>query len=285
MVNSTQKNKLIVGIGEVFFDILPDSRKLGGAPVDFLRNAIAPGVQGNLVSAIGADDLGREVITELNKFKIKPVLSITPYPTGRVLVFNNPLNGYSAHILENAAWDYIPFNSKAESCIKKADAIYFDTIALRKPYSRGTILDLIDVADPQAYRFFDINLRHQYYNKEVIQQLIERANILKINTEELKTLKTLFQLTGSNEDLCLTLQNQYNLQYIILTNTAKESFIWGKKGLTTVKNSKLQQIFAYGAGNAFAGAFMSAILNGKSQQDAHEIANNAAVEVCRLKKE
>ncbi len=280
-----KKNKpQIVSIGEVVFDILPDSRKLGGAPADFLRAAAKYNAQCCLISAIGADDLGREVVAELNKFDIKPVLAVTPYPTGRVLIFNNFGTGHTAHILENSAWDYIPFTSQAEKCVQNAQALYFDTLALRKSYSRNTILDLIDASSKDAYRFFDINLRLNYYDAEIIQQLLERANILKLNTEELKILKTYLKLSGSNENICVQLKDTYHLQYVILTNMAKESLIWGEDGLTTMKNTSLQQTFAYGAGNAFAGAFMGAILQGCSQKEAHQAANDSAVEICQLSK-
>lgn len=272
----------IVSIGEIVFDILPDSRKLGGAPADFLRTAVKYGAQGFLISAIGADDLGREVVTELNKFDITPVLAVTPYPTGRVLIFNNFGTGHTAHILENAAWDYIPFSSKAEDCVKHADAVYFDTLGLRKSYSRNTILDLIDAAPESAYRFFDINLRLNYYDKDTICQLLKRANILKLNTEELKILKSYLKLSGSTENMCLQLKDTYNLKYLILTNMAKESLVWGNEGLTTIKNTRLQQAFAYGAGNAFAGAFIGAILHKCGQKEAHQEANAAAVEICQL---
>ncbi len=271
----------IVGIGEVVFDILPDSRKLGGAPADFLRYAVEYGAEGYLISAIGADDLGREVISELHKFEITPVLSVTPYPTGRVLVFNNQGSGYTAHILENSAWDYIPYTTKAEQCIKDADALYFDTLALRKPYSRDTILDLIGSSDEKAYRFFDINLRQNYYDKNLIIRLLGHANILKLNIEELKTLKPLLKLSGSVENMCLKLKEEYQLKYIILSDAAKESRIWGNDTVSAVKNARLHQTFAYGAGNAFAGTFMCAILKGEDQQSAHEAANAAAVRLCQ----
>ena len=275
----------IVSIGEVVFDILPDSRKLGGAPADFLRSAVKYGAQASLISAIGADDLGREVVTELNKFDITPVLAITPYPTGRVLIFNNFGTGHTAHILENAAWDYIPYTSQAEDCVKHADALYFDTLGLRKSYSRETILDLIDAAPQNAYRFFDVNLRLNYYDKDIICQLLKRANILKLNTEELKVLKSYLKISGTTENMCLEIKDKYNLKYVILTNMTKESLIWGDEGLTTMRNTRLQQVFAYGAGNAFAGAFIAAILHKYGQKKAHEEANAAAVEICQLYKE
>ena len=280
----TEKIKIpkIIGIGEVVFDILPDKRKLGGAPVDFLRYAIKSGADGCLISAIGADDLGREVISELKKFEISHLLSITPYPTGRVLIFNNPSNGYTAHILENAAWDYIPFTENAKNTIQKADAIYFGTLALRKPYSQSTILDLIDEAPQSAYKLFDINLRQNYYTADLISQLLKRATILKLNVEELKVLTSLFKLPSHAEDSCLMLKEKYKLKYLIFTNGAKESHIFGDDIVTKMQNASLEQVFSYGAGNAFTGTFISAILRGCTQQEAHQLANNMAVEVCLL---
>lgn len=273
------KKPHVAAIGEVVFDIMPDSRKLGGAPADFLHYAVKYGAVGHLISAIGADDLGREVITELNKFGITPVLAITPYPTGRVIIFKNSNGSLTAHILENAAWDYIPFTEDAEKCIKNVDAVYFDTLALRKAYSKNTILDLISSVPKTAFKFFDINLRQDYYDKFLVAKLLELADILKLNIGELKILKNILKLSGSIDDMCMQIKAQYQLKYLILNDTAKESRIFGET-LTFVKNDGIQQSFAYGAGNAFAGAFMTSILKGKSQQEAHEIANQAAVEVC-----
>jgi len=270
----------IVGLGEVVSDILPDSRKLGGAPADFLRHAVKNGANGYLISAIGADDLGREILAELKKININPVMAITPYPTGRVLIFNNASRGYTAHILENAAWDYIPFTTAAEECIKKADAIYFGTLALRKTYSENTILDLIDIAPKNAYKFFDVNLRQNYYTKDIIKKLLARANILKFNIDELKVLKDFLELSGSLENVCLKLKDEYQLKYVIFSNGAKENYIFGDE-ITTFQNSRLQQTFAIGAGNAFSGTFMSSILMGNSQKIAHQTANDTAVEMCR----
>lgn len=281
-MNGKVKIPQIVGIGEIVSDILPDSRKLGGAPADFLRFAVKYGAAGYLVSAIGADDLGRELIAELNKLEINPVLSITPYPTGRVLIFNNPTSSFTAHILENAAWDFIPYTTSAEAAVQKADAVYFDTLALRNPYSQSTIFDLIDMAPEKAYKFFDVNLRQNYYSYPMIKKLLNHADILKLNIEELKTMKEMFKLTGTPENMCLKLKEDYQLKYVLLTNTTKESFVFGDDDLTTVQNEPLQQTFAFGAGNAFAGVFMASILKGFTQKEAHEAANEAAVSVCKL---
>lgn len=276
-----KKTPKIIGIGDVVFDIFPDSRKLGGAPADFLKYAVMYGAEGHLISAVGADDLGREVVTELKKAQIDPVLAITPYPTGRVLIFNNTGKGPVAHILENAAWDYIPYTGTAEECVKKADAVYFGTLSMRNAYSRGTILDLIDIAPKNAYRFFDINLRQNYYQQSLIFQLLERADIFKVNAEEFKALKNILNLSGSLESVAQKLQEKYDLKYFIFTNSSEENRIFGPDNQVTVmQNKDLQQTFAFGVGNAFSGAFMSAIAQGKSQQEAHEIANKAASEVC-----
>jgi fructokinase len=273
------KKPQIVGIGEVVFDIFPDSRKLGGAPADFLHYAVNTGAEGHLISAIGADDLGREIISELNKFNVNPVLAVTPYPSGRVLIFKSPDGVHSAHILENAAWDYIPFTQNAEDCIKNADAVYFGTLALRKAYSKETILDLIDAAPENAIKYFDINLRQNYFDKDTIIALLNKATILKLNLGELKILKGLLNLRGANDDMCHKLKKLYNLDYIIVSDAVKETKIFGENDVTCIKNTRIHSSFAFGLGNAFGGAFITSILKGLSQKEAHEIANKTALEV------
>ena len=276
-----KKNVKIAGIGEVVYDIFQDSRKIGGAPVDFLHQAQVRGAETFLISAIGADDLGREVVSELNKLEINPVLAITPYPTGRVLIYKSG-DSFCAHILENAAWDYIPFTNNAKECIKKVDAIYYDSLALRKQYSSDTILDLIDDAQNCEYKFFDANFRHNYYTKETVLKLLKRSNILKLNADELKIIKSMLNLKGNALDICLKLKKEYNLKYVIYNDAAKESRIWGIDNYETImKNSRVHQAFAYGAGNAFAGAFLVSIMNGLSQEEAHKIANDAGLEICK----
>lgn len=275
------KKVQIVGIGEVVFDIFPDSRKLGGAPAEFLQHAVKNGAEGHLISAIGADDLGREIISELNKFEINPVLAVTPYPSGRVLIFKSPDGVHSAHILENAAWDYIPFTQSAEKCIKKADVVYFGTLALRKGYSRETILDLIDEAPESAIKYFDINLRQNYYDKDTIEALLNKATVLKLNVSELKILKSLLNLRGANDDMCLKLKKMYNLDYLIFSDAVKETKIYGKDDISCIKNTRIQSSFAFGLGNAFGGAFITSLLNGLSQQEAHEFANKTVLDFYR----
>ena len=275
------KKTQVVGIGEVVFDIFPDSRKLGGAPADFLQYAVKNGAEGYLISAIGADDLGREIISELNKFEINPVLAVTPYPSGRVLIFKSPDGVHSSHILENAAWDYIPFTQNAEDCIKKADVVYYGTLALRKGYSRETILDLIDEAPETAIKYFDINLRQNYFDKDTIVALLKKANVLKLNVSELKILKSLLNLRGANDDMCLKLKKMYNLDYLIFSDAAKETKIFGKDEISCIKNTKVQSPFAFGLGNAFGGAFITSLLNGLSQQEAHEFANKTVLSIYR----
>ena len=130
--------------------------------------------------------------------------------------------------------------------------------------------------------FFDVNLRQNYYSKDLIIELLKRANILKFNMEELKVLKSLLNLKGGVDDICRNLMDKYKLKYLILSDGAKENRIFGNDGtITNIKNSRLHQSFAHGVGNAFAGSFLGAILANKTQQEAHEIANSVAVDICK----
>lgn len=275
------KNTKIVGVGEVVYDILPDDRKLGGAPIDFLRYAVKNGGDSYIISAIGADDLGREVVSELNKLEITPVLEITPYPTGRVLIFNNPIGGQTSHVLENASWDYIPFSEASEQCIKTADVVYFSSLALRKAYTRATIADLLDAVDEKTIKFFDINLQANYYNADVISEFLYKTDILRVNANELKVLRNLLHIRGTNDDVCEKIKRDYNLKYLIFYDNLKEVRILGDNEVSETKNLRINQMYAEQAGVAFSYTFITEIINGIPQKDAHDEANKKAIEFCK----
>lgn len=268
----------VVGIGEVVYDILPDSRRLGGEPTEFLCYAVKNGGDAYIISAIGADDLGREVVSELNKFDISPVLEITPYPTGRVLVFNNPIGGNTLHILENAAWDYIPFSEASEYCIKNADIVYFDSLALRKAYSKSTISDLLDSANVDAIKFFDLSIKQNYYDKDTIALFLRKADVLKINANELRILRNLFHLRGTNDEICEKIKNVYNLKYIIFYDNLKEIRVFGTDEITEIKNARINNTFGESSDKVFMYTFITEIMNNANQQDASNKANQVAIE-------
>lgn len=270
---------IVVGIGELLWDLLPEGKKAGGAPINFVYHANALGAEGYAISAIGQDDLGRQIVDELEKNGIRYYAEPLPFPTGHVLVeLTNGIPSYT--IVEEVAWDYIPFMPEASDIVKKADAICFGTLALRSPVAQATIMELIDNAPPDALRFFDINIRQHFYSKELIVSLLKKANVFKINDDELILVRSLLGLKGSDEEVCRELIDAYGLRYLILTAGDKYSAVYTYAESSFLSTPKVKVADTVGAGDSFSGAFVYSILTGKSLREAHRAAVDTAAFVC-----
>ena len=270
---------VVVGIGEILWDMLPGGKRAGGAPINFVYHAAALGAEGYAVSAIGNDADGRAIVAELKQNKIDHVLALTPYPTGKVLVeLKNGIPAYT--IVENVAWDHIPYSDDASAIIRRADAVCFGTLASRNPESRDTLIRLLQEAPADALRFFDINLRGNYYSAELIRRYLGFADIFKLNDDEIGQIRNLFSLDGTDEEICRLLLKQYNLQYLIFTAGEKFSVIYSPQGVSRLNTPAVPVVDTVGAGDAFSGAFVYGILTGKSMADAHKNAVRVAAFVC-----
>lgn len=270
---------VVVGIGEILWDMLPGGKRAGGAPINFVYHAAALGAEGYAVSAIGNDADGRAIVAELKQNKIDHVLALTPYPTGKVLVeLKNGIPAYT--IVENVAWDHIPYSDDASAIIRRADAVCFGTLASRNPESRDTLIRLLQEAPADALRFFDINLRGNYYSAELIRRYLGFADIFKLNDDEIGQIRNLFSLDGTDEEICRLLLKQYNLQYLIFTAGEKFSVIYSPQGVSRLNTPAVPVVDTVGAGDAFSGAFVYGILTGKSMVEAHRDAVRISAFVC-----
>ncbi|MBR1777339.1 MAG: carbohydrate kinase [Alphaproteobacteria bacterium] len=271
----TAKLPLIIGIGELLWDMLPAGKRAGGAPANFVYHAARAGAQGYVVSAVGQDALGDELLQELEKNKIGHCLSRVPYPTGTVKVtLKNGIPDYE--IVENVAWDHIRVSKEAAALMKKADAVCFGTLASRSPESRRTIETLLSYTPEKALRFFDINLRGNYYSYGLIDTLLKKSNIFKINDEELTVLQNLFHLPAQEEQACMELLQRYGLRCVILTAGERHSCIYATDEKSFLPTPKVQVADTVGAGDSFSGAFTTSILTGKSLKEAHAAAVRTA---------
>ena len=270
---------IVVGIGELLWDVLPTGKKAGGAPINFVYHATQLGAEGYAISAVGKDELGEEIVQELDNNHIAHCIESVDYQTGTVEVtLEKGIPTYN--IIENVAWDHIPVSSKAIEIVKKAKAICFGTLAQRNMDSRKALTELLSYAPEDALRFFDINIRQNYYSKELILDLLEKANILKINDEELEMLRPMMGLEGDYEVCCKALLEKYGLKYVIWTAGSKFSAIYSTDENSVIGTPKVAVADTVGAGDSFSGAFVYSILAGKSLKEAHRKAVNTAAFVC-----
>ena len=270
---------LIVGIGELLWDIFPDRKKAGGAPINFVYHTTQMGAEGCAISAVGDDALGAEILRELEKNNICSCIEKVDYPTGSVLVkLNNGLPSYS--IIEGVAWDYIPLTEQAINLVKDADAVCFGTLAQRSSVSHKTIKTLLKHTPENAIRFFDINLRQHYHSKELIEESLLEANIFKLNDEELEAIRSMFGLEVGDDEICSLFIEKYNLRYLVLTAGGNSSTIYSQNEKSVIPTPKVVIADTVGAGDSFSGAFVFSILSGKSLSEAHREAVDIAAFVC-----
>lgn len=191
---------------------------------------------------------------------------------------NEGLPSYT--IAENAAWDHIPLTQAAVNIVKQADAVCYGTLALRNGESRETVKKLLRQTRAEACCFFDINLRGNYYSKELIHELLEFSNVFKINDEEMDVVKKMFGLTGSDGEICRYFLRKYDLRGLIFTAGEKDSIVYTPSEESRMKTPRVNVADTVGAGDAFSGAFIQAWLTGKNLREAHEKAIRTAAFVC-----
>lgn len=278
-----KENRTVVGIGEVLWDILPNGKKIGGAPANFAYHVSQFGLQSLVVSAIGDDALGQEIIGTFRDKGLNSLISTVPYPTGTVQV-ELDMAGIPQYIIkEGVAWDYIPFTPELEALARNTCAVCFGSLAQRSTVSRNTINRFIDTMpkDNGTLIVFDANLRQSFYSEDVLEQSMAQCNVLKINDEELPTVCRISGITESDpENQCRTLLNRYNLKILILTCGVNGSYIFTPDAKSFLPTPQVEVADTVGAGDSFTAAFTASILSGLPVPVAHRKAVDVSAFVC-----
>lgn len=275
-------SKIVVGLGEVLFDCLPEGKKLGGAPANFAYHAAQFGMDAYVVSAIGKDEAGEEVLHDFDKVHLNYKLPRVEYPTGMVDVSLDAEGVAQYDIKQDSAWDHIPYSHDLETLAKRTKAVSFGSLAQRTEESRNTINSFLDaMPDEDTLKIFDINLRQSFYTPDIIQNSLRRCNILKINDEELVTIARLFGYPGINlQDKCWLLIGKYNLKMLILTCGINGSYVFAEGVMSFLPTPKVDVADTVGAGDSFSGSFCASLLHGKTIRQAHETAVKVSAYVC-----
>ena len=270
-------------MGEVLWDVLPDGKKLGGAPCNFAYHVSQFGLDSRAVSAIGDDALGKEILKNLDEKEVKYHIDTVPYQTGTVQVELDANGVPQYEIKENVAWDNIPYTARLETIAENTKAVCFGSLAQRNVVSRNTINRFLDSipAENEPLVVFDINLRQGFYTKEIICNSMERCNILKINDEELVLVSRLFGYPGIDlQDKCWILLGKYNLKMLILTCGINGSYVFTPGNVSFQPTPIVKVADTVGAGDSFTAAFIASILKGESVTEAHRRAVEVSAYVC-----
>ena len=276
-------NDIIVGMGEALWDVLPEGKKIGGAPANFAYHVSQFGLPSCVVSAIGDDKLGAEIIENFNAKGLQQLIETVPYPTGTVQVEIDQAGIPQYEIKENVAWDNIPYTARLENLAQRTRAVCFGSLAQRSVVSRTTINRFLDAMphDNDPLVVFDVNLRQGFYNKDILCNSMKRCNILKINDEELVTVSRMFGYPGIDlQDKCWILLGKYNLKMLILTCGINGSYVFTPGTVSFHPTPLVEVADTVGAGDSFTAAFISSILKGKTVPEAHKRAVETSAFVC-----
>ena len=274
--------RYVVGLGEVLWDVLPEGKKLGGAPANFAYHSGQFGLDTIAISALGEDALAEETIEALKAHSLNYLLPRVPYPTGTVQVTLAEGGIPTYEIKEGVAWDNIPYTDEMAEIARNARAVCFGSLAQRNAVSRENIRKFLAATPDDCLKICDINLRQQFYSKEVLEDSFNICNILKINDEELVIVERMFGYEGLDmRQTCEKIVEDYNLKMLVLTCGTNGSYVFTDDGLTSFQDTpKVEVADTVGAGDSFTGSFCGCILNGKPVQEAHKTAVQVSAFVC-----
>ncbi len=281
-MNSTIKKHTVIGMGEVLWDLLPDGKILGGAPVNFAYHAMQLGAVGVAVSSVGNDELGREIMDSVNSKGVENCIAVNDHPTGTVgVTLKDGKPDYT--IYENVAWDFIELTPEAIKMLQQADAICFGTLAQRSAVSHSAIQKALKLVPENCLKVYDINLRQKYYSKELISESLSIADVFKINDDEVELFKHLFGFEGSEIEVCKKIKETYSLEYLALTKGEKGSYLFHDSEVSFLPTPLVEVEDTIGAGDSFTSAMVMGILKQQPLNEIHRKAVDISAFVCTQK--
>lgn len=267
---------LFVGLGELIWDMLPEGRRLGGAPTNFAYMARLLGNRSAVASRVGRDALGREARARLEAAGVSTtyVQVENVHPTGTVGVRIGERGEPTFTVNGNSAWDYLEWTESWEELAGRADCVCFGTLGQREPRARETILRFLERVRPSALRVFDVNLRHSFFTPEMLARSLALASVAKLNTDELRLAASMLSLRGDDERaLAEDLLARSGLDLVALTRGERGSLLVSAEGASEHAGFRVEVADTIGSGDAFAAALAHCRLRGATLEASNEIAN------------
>jgi fructokinase len=264
--------KIIVGLGELLWDMLPQGPQLGGAPSNYAVMAARLGNNGTIATRIGTDPLGRQAMTYLKATPVDAGYIQEDFSrvTGTVTIaLDKGEPRYTIH--EPVAWDFLEFTPHWLALAERADAVCFGTLAQRSPASRRTIESFLHETRPECLRIFDVNLRPPFFSSEIVERSLELATIFKLNADEMPQVLSLLDFpdeAGTTPDFLLSgarqIIDQFPVKLVAITLGAQGSLLVTRNEVDRHPGYPVKQVDAVGAGDAFAAALTHYYLRGAS---------------------
>ena len=273
---------IVAGIGEVLWDVFPENEIFGGAPANFSIHCSGLGANSFVLGSIGCDSRGVKALDFLQRRGVNTGLlqQHSKVPTGIVEVNLDP-HGQPSYVIEkHSAWDELLTVEYLDMFPHGVDAVCFGTLAQRNKTTRLAIRSLLSQMPKESLSVFDINLRQSYFSRELIERSLVLADVLKLNSEELKVVSSLLGLSGSIETLLRVIMNDFELQLIALTRGKDGAFLMSKEGGSDRGGLDVDVIDTVGAGDAYTSALVMGYLNRWSMEKINLTAIEISAWVC-----
>ena len=267
---------MIVGLGEVLWDLLPQGKQLGGAPANFAYISGVLGHRAIVASATGADALGRDLRRQFEELKLDTsFLQTDPaHPTGTVKVRLDPRGQPEYEIEQDVAWDFLAWTPQWQQLAAQADAVCFGSLAQRSAVSRSTIRSFLAGSRSDAIRIFDVNLRQNFFCAEVLRESFRLANVAKLNDSELPIVMRSLGLSGDDErSSAASLLRAFGLKLVCVTRGARGSLLVREGECDEHPGFAVRVQDLVGAGDAFTATLAHHVLRGSPLRVVNEAAN------------
>lgn len=272
----------VICFGEVLWDLLPDGKIAGGAPMNVACHLKNFGFQSKMISRVGADDLGRDLLDFLQHKGVDTELiqEDATFPTGIVNVSLSDNGQPSYDIVQPVAWDNIQSNDANEQAVASADALVFGSLACRSDQSKKTLLGLLEKT---PYAVFDVNLRPPFLTRLLVEELLEKASLVKMNDEELDRIAGWYGDFLATEAKMQFIRDRFELESLVLTQGAAGAMLLREGGRYSQKGFPVKVQDTIGSGDTFLAGFLYKKFTGASPQDCLEFACGAGALVASLK--
>lgn len=273
-------NFRITAIGEILYDIYPDEKRLGGAPFNFIYHIWKFLGKANFISSVGEDENGKEIFYQLSEigFPTSHIAIDRRHPTGTVNVTLDLNLSPRFEMCGYNCFDYFVLDYQSTKLIEEeTDILYFGTFSQRNKTARRTIQSTFG---KKLKYFCDLNLRHEFFTREMITESLTTSNVVKINNSELETIKTCFGLSSDNDSAIREIIDRFGIDLLSITMGADGAIISDGKQINFYKSKSAKVIDTLGAGDAYSAILCLGHLFKMQLYEINKIANEFALDVC-----
>ena len=255
----------VLCIGELLWDALPAGLFLGGAPLNVACHLSAAGLTATMATRIGADQLGDEAYRRLARYGVRTdLLQVDPLlPTGFVRVSVTEDGNAAYHIVEPAAWDNLETTRMLLERAGAAQAIVFGTLAQRSAVTRDTVRRVLESS---ALKVLDVNLRPPYDDREIVRDSLRRADVVKLNDDEMRRLASWFDFRGDLRRTTSVLAETFDCRAVCVTRGRNGAALWRAGRWTEHPGFEVEVRDTVGAGDAFLAVLLAGLLDGTEDE-------------------